>query len=1498
MRLTRSSLAFLDKIEQLELQSLEWGCTDGILSETEIENLAKQISDGCEGLVEALIDSKLLFEFERSDGSFGFRSRFGEIVRLLTANRQLFPDRPWQNAPELVSDFRVDRRQRRFPKFDCPPSEVISQCSELLTAGPFCHALWSALTDIDGLRLAKFQMRATQRLTAPISDGGTIITAGTGSGKTLAFYLPAIIRTCRAMDQTRWVKIVAVYPRIELLKDQLQEVFGLVRRTDNTLRKFNRRLLTLGVLYGATPREATITALEQAKWPLAGTDFICPWLRCGNCGQHLIWQRSDVVKKREVLRCTRSNCDTVINHTQLLITRQSMQRSPPDVLFATTEILNQRLSDHPMRTLFGVGRSLQQRPFMALLDEVHSFTGTTGAQTALTLRRWRHLLQSPIHWVGLSATLKNSNHFFSDLCGVAKNRVVEITPKPDEYQHEGIEYQILLKGNPAARASLLSTTIQTSMLLPRMLDPISSNQTDSRLFGQRVFLFADDLDVTNRLYDNLLDAEAYNIFGHPDNKRMPLASLRGRQEDAYLMDLEGQRWRACEDIGHHLHRRLKVSRTSSQDSGVDRDANVVVATSALEVGIDDHKVGAVIQHKAPKGMASFLQRKGRAGRNRMSRPIMLTVLSDYGRDRICFQSYETLFDPELESQSLPISNHYILKIQAVYSFFDWITHRLPETGGCWQWDLLSRPHGRSNGRVQSIKELLRTVYDGDGATIADLTSWLENSLRIDNKTAQFLLWEPPRSLLLEAIPTLYRRLVLDWKLAFPTELSHRDLQVDYHPLPDFIPRNLFSDLALPEVQIVVPPATIKHCERVELMPILPALEQFAPGRVSRRFAFERGGLCHWIPIKSGRTQQNFEIETMAEQKEYLGTFVGRVNTQVPTAPVPVHRPWTMRLQPVTRSEALPQSNSRLNWESDIVPNTMGNNIQIPRHSIWKTLSTKVTFYLHRFRSGVTVRRFARGAKATLYANNKESQVDLRFIDSHYVESAIGFEAEVDGVAIELTLPESTEFLDGALPPSVLYALHTAYLRDAFVSDEYLPQEINYFQRNWLFDFLVCAIIRLAEENDRQIKLAVEVLQGNERIEEAIDEVMSEVLDSKTNGELDDSLDFDDLKSEEKVSNLRRTLRHLVACPTVQCRIRAIASEFIEPDTHAFSKWKHQVLLNSLSEAVLQGCIMSTPRNASDDGLCVDIQNFEDSNTATIWITETTLGGAGVLEAFADEFQSSPTLFFDAIEASLTPNDSEMVDSSLCRIIELAAHDEQVQLQFSRLRSCNSHRERTQLWSELKQRLVRHEGMLFSHALLVSVNNRLLRTGFDPTQYALLCKLIQFWHETEAHYKLAIGTREFCYIASKCSDVSEGIDNFMQALRLRKTANVAPFGILQTLLWSRDHEIRQRLLQSYNPFRVRGTTDPALVRHLLFSRSSQIVDISDDDWKTRLNQSLQSIGSVQLTTSVQNSRALGIEIVPLCTTPVNVGVLQFYPIVDRVDRHDDQILVRLTLRDFV
>ena len=108
---------------------------------------------------------------------------------------------------------------------------------------------------------------------------------------------------------------------------------------------------------------------------------------------------------------------------------------------------------------------------------------------------------------------------------------------------------------------------------------------------------------------------------------------------------------------------------------------------------DSPRVGAVVQHKAPRDWASFLQRKGRAGRIRSMRPWTVTVLSDYGRDRLTYQSYEQLFDPSLPPQALPIRNPYLLRMQAAMALLDWLTHNLPTGVSGNAWTHLSGPDG-------------------------------------------------------------------------------------------------------------------------------------------------------------------------------------------------------------------------------------------------------------------------------------------------------------------------------------------------------------------------------------------------------------------------------------------------------------------------------------------------------------------------------------------------------------------------------------------------------------------------------------------------------------------------------------------------------------------------------------------------------------------------------------------------------------------------------------
>src|SRR5206468_382325 len=107
---------------------------------------------------------------------------------------------------------------------------------------------------------------------------------------------------------------------------------------------------------------------------------------------------------------------------------------------------------------------------------------------------------------------------------------------------------------------------------------------------------------------------------------------------------------------------------------------VIVATATLEVGYDDPHVGAVVQHKAPHDAARFVQRKGRAGRDPSMRPWTAVVLGDWGRDRVAWELYDQLFDPELEPRHLPLKNRYVLRMQAVYSTLDWLGARLESLG--------------------------------------------------------------------------------------------------------------------------------------------------------------------------------------------------------------------------------------------------------------------------------------------------------------------------------------------------------------------------------------------------------------------------------------------------------------------------------------------------------------------------------------------------------------------------------------------------------------------------------------------------------------------------------------------------------------------------------------------------------------------------------------------------------------------------------------------------
>ena len=1085
----------LNELERREARLLSWGVVDGGFTYDELEVVEENVIDDqgwdfTEGqLIEALERRRLLFEFPSGYDDV-FRTRMAETLRLLARLRQLFPRHiesgAWRTAPSLVSDFRFRLLPRRYPKRDIPlrskadasDRSIESLVEQAVRIRPIQQQVLEQVLTPDGKEaysLSRFQVDATAELLKYFDkqghSKGIIVCAGTGTGKTLAFYLPALMRIAqRAERGASWTKALALYPRKELLKDQFTEAYALARRTDSILTADRRRRkLSVGAFYGDTPLFAWEKAIhEWAKWPRSvdGRGFTCPYLTCPRCEHEMVWTRGDIKEKVERLYCANPQCDHAAQPEEIRLTRESMSEEPPDIVFSTTEMVNQLMGDTEYGHVIGVGAP--QAPEVVLLDEVHTYTGIHGAQVAYLMRRWRKAVRGRPHFVGLSATLAGAEEFFSRLTNIGVPSIRQIEPY-GEMEEEGAEYQVALRGDPVSGASLLSASIQSAMLLRRALDP-SFDAPSEGFYGKKVFAFTDDLDVTNRLYDDLNDAEG----NRENNSRDSLAGLRSQlEEEAEARLREGQSWRMCEEIGHTMGMAagLTIERTSSQDAGVNAQADVVVATASLEVGFDDPEVGAVLQHKAPRDVASFLQRKGRAGRPREMRPWTVVVLSDYGRDRVAYQGYDQLFDPALQTRSLPIANRYVERMQAVFAFMDWVAQHtrnaVPE-GSVWK-DFAGPPDPEKlenrkqrqldqRTRQEHFATVVRLVLT-DATLQRKVESYLQDALDLERDEVIALMWEPPRALMTTVVPTLLRRLENAWSRYGDEERE----ETQENPLPEFVPGALFSDLNLPEVQVYTP--TLRSDDDTHAMGIRQALQQFAPGRVSRRFGTHHHRDSHWVPLPSLNaedTQQLVDPTSFCKSFDDIGKF-RYADADGHITETRCLRPWRVATEQVP-GEIRNSSNARTTWRSQIAPSTDSTDSdwhEVSEQLAWHRLIPRIGCFVHNRTSSVLVRRFAIGSTAEISfeaSGREDLRAEVRYRDGVTDQAvALGFEQEVDGIVFHLRFPERLKARPPEASPQKMHALRTTYFRERVLTTDLLNDQINRFQRDWLFQVMLAAL---------------------------------------------------------------------------------------------------------------------------------------------------------------------------------------------------------------------------------------------------------------------------------------------------------------------------------------------------------------------------------------------------------------------------------------------------------
>lgn len=1477
-----------------------------------------------------LRDRQLIFP-----GRDRYRSRFAETVRLLYLLRQRFSPKDWLSAARLVSDMRIQIQRRRYPRRDVSPSDVLATVDQLGIPPLQRAAISEMLRGPNGeaLHLAEFQREAIAYQLRALQDRGDralVIGAGTGAGKTKAFYIPALAEVTAEINSSHSTKSLAIYPRIELLKDQLAEAFGECRKLDSLLHRQGKRPITIGAYYGDTPTSARAMLdsgyqNKGARWQLtgAGDGWIAPFMPCPNpeCSRgELIWSRQDVQAEADDnqrgvygnyvrLRC--ASCDTEVQEG-LLLTRAQMLHQPPDLLFTTTEMLNRRLSRANEHALFGIGTA--EPPRLVLLDEIHTYDGMTGAHVAYVLRRWRHARgyhpQRSLCIVGLSATLSQAEQFFARLTGIPPHHIFYISPREADLVEEGVEYNLVLKGDPASGTSLLSTSVQAVMLLARVLDtPFgpTGGAISNGAYGQKVFAFTDKLDVINRWYHIEQDAETRQTLSK--HRQLPAGATT---EDRRRRFEAGEYWRICELIGHDLEAPLILDLTTSQYRGVRPNANLVIATSTLEVGFNDPSVGAVVQHKAPRSMASFLQRKGRAGRTRAMRPWTVVIASAYGRDRWAFQHAESLFSPSLPPLDLPLENYYVRKIQAGYALMDWLASVMKRQGQSVDvWALLSSAERNrdqwSGRRRQTLANILAGVLGG--ARLDELRTHLRRALGLqeDERALDMILWGEPRPLLMEVIPTLLRQLESNWqRVEGGIAQPWRDT-ISVNPMPDFVPGNLFSALNLPDLALHIPDTPRQTGRRSgrsaqganpsdqpmrddQYMPLLQGMVEFAPGHVSKRYA--RSHLlkeAHWLalPDDAQLSRRVVALQHMSIEHDLIPRRVVLDDSEYL-----VYRPRAYTLSIIPES-VKSTSNARLIWRSHFNPQSQGvirssgtgseevpsTNLPLTPSSPWRRLFRSISAYTQATGTWVEVNRLAVGVQVeTRYERGNDVRRLLHFEDNG-TPAALGFNLCADGIRFDLAPFNPQDVLSGPTWPQLQQHLCPEYLLYRLQHDIRIAEAgLSSFEISWLWQLELSMLVAVAISRGCDLRDAAAEVQ--------LDRIR---LARRTLDVIFQSQHIDD-DNDDREGRLYQRLMERIQEEPVQEALRDIVPVlWSTPDNH-LADWLRQCYAASLG-AVLFAALVELVPDIEPDDLVMDVED------GAIWITEAAAGGIGLVTRLMEAITQRPRELDLQLLDTLRSCEREQLATQLSTVADLVDQgNAQLAQAFEAARAAVDLPSQEATRRALSRSL-EENGLPATRELVVALNSKFLRPNSGPDTDVLIALLARHWKEAQRRLGCAIDLRVMAVSAPQIAEITVQMRQVLLRIGGEEVAadEAQVFNLLQSLLWLGCVDSCPDCIEGGQPFQNLVKPSRALIKALLDQSESSVTYGVSGWWEEALSF-LATSSHCRIMCDQSDMGDLQIALVSLIASPVEVGYQLFYPFIERIERTSQRWAIDLAVRE--
>lgn len=673
------------------------------------------------------------------------RSRVTEVARYFALLRQRFADEnDFEESPSLTKMVKMDIQSREKPKWGEDGielgDEIRETISKIHTADPAPELMeatdreaWQDATR-DSLKLvfklckrldmtgfAAFQGRALDRLyrqavTTEYDDLGHVVTASTGGGKTEAFLFPILAYTLTTNYSDiglDGVDAVLGYPRKDLCNNQFQRIVEYLYQLE--------RIIEEGDDISLDSLPVTV-ALQHGDAEDAEID--CPVEGC------------DGRMQTDDMECEKDAAHTVDF-------AKTQKGASADIIVVTPDTLHRRLMDHRGQRQFWRHDSPPKFVVLDEVHVYTSQYGMHVANVMRRFRAAlseTDAEQEPC-FVASSATISNAEPFTEKIFGVPEAR--EITPAPDEIEKIGWEYLVFIKATdprevqvPQGEAKYLprdqwddddfeetNVTNLSSMIQVAfgMYHTILKKNPEDGPLKNKILGFVDSIDSIKRLGDYIQDAETGRGVEGQElfTLRTPDAFLRDENEPGTNPDCPKHKFRSnaadheravCEPLPPnkhlnpcpvyeagecwwtmtdqldlepmdvYLHKSGRTETPSGQRAN-DDEWDLMVTTSALEVGFDHPGIIGTFQYRAPMNIPGFVQRKGRGGREPDDQPISVVVLGSRPEDAFYFHHENLLSDPDDRYLRINLDeqNEFVRIEHMVSAIFDYLNLTAPDT---------------------------------------------------------------------------------------------------------------------------------------------------------------------------------------------------------------------------------------------------------------------------------------------------------------------------------------------------------------------------------------------------------------------------------------------------------------------------------------------------------------------------------------------------------------------------------------------------------------------------------------------------------------------------------------------------------------------------------------------------------------------------------------------------------------------------------------------------